>query len=145
MKRAIRPTTFLCLALVLLLASSWITPGGAFSEGDNRRSLWNSGTDLNAPERITIEVPLKGENVETFKIFVTYAYGGPGWVAFMNRGGPVILPLEDTGGDIETVSFTVDAAFVNRDGIQNVTVRGNGAEQGLHLYSIKVVAINESD
>jgi hypothetical protein len=127
--------------MVSMLA--WLpTVNAANADASQRGYVWNSGTDLNGPaERVMIEIPLHGRKVATFKITITYAYGGEGWTAFMNRGGPQYLQLADTGGAIQSASFTVAPEFVNRDGYQNVTVRGVGTLQGLHLYSIEVVPL----
>jgi len=128
---------------LLVSMLSWLpTVNAADSTVSPRGYTWNSGTDLNGPaERVMIEIPLHGRKVGAFKITITYAYGGEGWTAFMNRGGPQYLQLADTGGAIQSASFIVAPEFVNRDGYQNVTVRGAGTLQGLHLYSIEVVPL----
>jgi hypothetical protein len=59
----------------------------------------------------------------------------------MNRGGTTV-ELVDTGGAIRTASFVADPEFINRNGTQNVSIRGQNTSQGLHLYSIEVSPIN---
>jgi hypothetical protein len=128
-------------AVLVVALMVWL-PGTQPEDQYARSYLWNSGTDLNGPyERVLIEIPLQGKRVSTFQVTITYAYGGPGWVAFMNRGGTTV-DLVDTGGAIRTASFVADPEFINRNGTQNVSIRGQNTSQGLHLYSIEVSPIN---
>ena len=145
MKPQTRAVVFAGVLLFLVFVGYWLPAHAAGSDVSRPKYLWNSGTDLNGPnERVLIEIPLQGKEVGTFKVTITYAFGGEGWMAFMNRGGPGYLQLPDTGGAVRSASFVVLPEFVNRDGTQNVSIRGTNTAQGLHLYSIEVVPVFEA-
>jgi len=143
MKPQTRAAVFVGVVLFFVFVGYWLPANAAGSDVSRPRYLWNSGTDLNGPnKRVLIEIPLQGKAVGTFKVLITYAYGGGGWIAFMNLGNYLELP--NTGGAVSSASFVVLPEFVNRDGTQNVSIRGTNTAQGLHLYSIEVVPVSEA-
>lgn len=145
MKPQTRAAVFVGMLLVLIFVGYWLPANAAGPDISKPKYLWNSGTDLNGPnERVLIEIPLQGKRVETFRVTITYAYDGEGWIAFMNRGGSSYLELPDTGGAVSSASFVVLPEFVNREETRNVSIRGTNTAQGLHLYSIEVVAVSEA-